>query len=68
MLAVSAEATANVERQAHPVADLDPNDAVANFGHLPKVLMAKHAARFHIGPAFIHVQVRPADVGACDFD
>jgi hypothetical protein len=67
-LTVLAEPAANVERQAHHVADLDPVDAAADLDHLAQVLVPEDLSFFHIGTALVHMQVTAADVGGRDPD
>jgi len=61
-------AAADIEGHADPVAGLETLDCGADFHHHAKVFVAKDAALLEIGPALVHVQVGPADVGAGDLD
>src|SRR5450759_2896380 len=63
-LTIFAEAARNVERQTNPVAHLDPVHGFAHLHDLAEILVAEDSAFLHVGPAFIHVQIRTADVGA----
>ena len=67
-LAALAEAAADVEGQADPVADLDPVNRAAHFDDFAEIFTAQDAACFHIGAAFIHVQVGAANIGHGDLD
>jgi len=67
-LAVAAEAAADVEGENDAVADGEGDDAVADLDDLPDVLVAEHLALLDVGPALVHVQVAPADVGGGDAD
>nr|GEX61898.1 hypothetical protein [Tanacetum cinerariifolium] len=62
-LAVLAKSAADVERQAHAVADLDAVDTGTDFDDFAHVFVAEYTAFFHGGAAFIHVQIGAADVG-----
>ncbi len=61
---LGAESAADIERQAQTVAHLDTIDCLAYFDHFPKILVAEDASGFHVGAAFVHVQVacRPSDM------
>jgi hypothetical protein len=60
--AVAAAAAGDVERHRHPVPDFDPGDAGADGLDDAHVLVAEDLALLDAGAAFVHVQVRSADV------
>lgn len=64
LFTVFAEPAADIERQADPVTDLDPVNPLTDFNYLTEVLMAKYTSDLKRGTAFVHVQVRTADVGS----
>lgn len=64
--AVLAEAAGHVEGHHHPVTLADRDHARPSFHDDPHVLVPEHRPGLDVGPAFIHVQVRPADRGRRD--
>jgi hypothetical protein len=66
VLTVLAVPAADVERGRDHVADLNLLDGVTDLDDLAEVLVTKDLARLETGAAFVHVQVRAADVGAGD--
>jgi len=67
-LAVPAVPAADVERQHDPVALLQTADAGTDLLHHAHVLVAQGLPGLDRGPALVHVEVRPADVGRRDAD
>ena len=64
--AVAAAPAGDIERHGHPVARLDPGHPGAGLLDDAHVLVAEDLALFHVRPALVHMQVRPADVGGGD--
>src|ERR671926_830290 len=60
--AVFAETAGDVERQHHTVAHFYLAHRRAGLDHLAQVFVPEGAAWFEAGTAFVHVQVRPANV------
>src|SRR5450759_1912896 len=63
-LTIFTKAAGNIERQTNPVTHLNPIHGFAHLHDLAEILVAEDSAFLHVGPAFIHVQIRTADVGA----
>jgi len=68
LLAVSAAAAGDVERDRNQVALLDELNVPADLDHLARNLMAKDQAGGRGGPAADHVLVRAANVGRDDLE
>src|ERR1019366_6269178 len=61
-LTIFTKAAGNIERQTNPVADFNPVHGFAHLHDLAEVLVTEDSAFLHVGPAFVHMQVRTADV------
>ncbi len=64
--AVLTEPAADVEWQADAITNFDPVDSGAHLNHFAEVFMAKNSTCLERRAAFVHVQVRTADVGRGD--
>ena len=65
--AVSAKAATYVERKTDEVTDLYPVHRLAYFSDPSQILVPEDFTLFDIGAAFVHVQVRAANIGGGDF-
>src|SRR5665811_2288887 len=66
-LAIFAKTTRNIEWHTDPISPFDAVDRAADLDDRSKILMPEDSAGLHISPAFIHMQIRAADVRGCDF-
>ncbi|RMW26232.1 hypothetical protein ALO97_05628, partial [Pseudomonas syringae pv. tagetis] len=62
LFTIFAKAASNVERQAHPVANLDTVDTRADLNDLAQILVAENTPGLERRTTFVHVQVRATDV------
>jgi hypothetical protein len=60
--------TANVERQANPVVNLEPLDGIADRHDLAEVFMAEYPTGLHVGSSLVHVEVGTTNIGGPDFN
>src|ERR1039458_1336831 len=65
-LTIFTKSAGNIERQTNPVTHFNPVHGFAHLHDLAEILVAEDSAFLHVGPAFIHMQIRTADVSARD--
>src|ERR1035441_3184162 len=65
-LTILTKSAGNIKRQTNPVTHFNPVHGFAHLHDLAEILVAEDSAFLHVGPAFIHVQIRTADVSARD--